>query len=146
MPERIEDTLLVVSHFQDRGVDYRPGDRLPLRHRRVRQLAAERPELFRMEFSTEPVDLNWLAGLEAGFEERYQAVKREHERQKDRQERALREELQEQNRGQPELERRFKKQEGERKRREREAREEREREALESRIEIGGDLRSGFNF
>ena len=48
MPDRIEHTLLVVEGFEDRGTDYRPGDRVPLRHRRVRQLAAAHPERFVM--------------------------------------------------------------------------------------------------
>jgi hypothetical protein len=107
---------------------------------------AERPEFFAMEYATEPLDLDWLASLDGDAEERYEAVKRLREGQEERRKRALREELEEQNRAQPDLERRFRQQENERKRREQEAREEREREALEREIELAGDLRSGFHF
>ena len=145
--QRIEDTLLVVAPFQGQnGTQYLPGDRLPIRHRWVRRLAAEHPEFFVMEFATEPLDLRWLASIEADAEERYEAVKRLREAEKGQRERALRQELKEQEAPQPVLERRFRQQENERARREREAREEREREELESRIEIAGDLRSGFNW
>jgi hypothetical protein len=147
MPQRIEDTLLVVASFKDRnGTEYLPGDRLPIRHRWVRQLAAEQPELFVMEFATEPVDLDWLSRLGAMYEERYLAAKRARDGQEERRQRALRQEMEEQEAPQPELERGFKQQEKERKRREQEAREEREREALEREIELAGDLRSGFNY
>jgi hypothetical protein len=147
MPERITDTLLVVESFKDRsGTEYLPGDRVPIRHRNIRRLAAEQPELFVMEFATEPVDLEWLAELEVKYEEKYRVVKQARDGEKDRRERALRDELKEQNRSQPELERRFEKQEAERRRREEEAREEREREELEREIALTSDLRGGFHF
>jgi hypothetical protein len=88
-------------------------------------------------------NLDWLAGLEADFEQRYQEVKRAREGQEERRKRALRQEPESQGRPQPELERRFKKQEAERKRREEEAREEREREKVERDIALIG---GGFNF
>jgi hypothetical protein len=145
MPERVEETLLVVAAFKDRnGTEYVPGDRVPIRHRNIRRLAAEQPELFVMEFATEPVDPEWLAELEVEYEEKYRVVKQARDGEKDRQQRALRDELKEQNRGEPELERRFKQQENERKRREQQARE--EREVLEREIEFSSDFRSGFNF
>jgi hypothetical protein len=134
---------LVVAAFKVRGTEYLPGDRVPIRHRRIRQIAAEHPEFFRMEYATEDLDLDWLAGLEADFEQRYQEVKRAREGQEERRKRALRQEPESQGRPQPELERRFKKQEAERKRREEEAREEREREKVERDIALIG---GGFNF
>jgi hypothetical protein len=69
-----------------------------------------------------------------------------HGSEKARQKRALREELQGQDRPQPDLERRFKKQEAEEKKRKEKLREEREREAVETQIAIVGDMRSGFNY
>jgi hypothetical protein len=145
-PELVIDTLLVVEPFRSGEVDYRAGDRVPTRHRAIRRIAAAHPEWFRMEYATAELDLKWFASLEAGFEEKYQAAKRARDGQEERRERALRQEMKEQDAPQPELERRFKHQEEERKRHEQEAREEREREALESRIEFAGDLTSGFNF
>jgi hypothetical protein len=144
MPQRIEDTLLVVENFKSDGVEYLAGDRVPTRHRAIRRLAAASPQLFAMEYSTEPLDLHWLASLEADAEERYEAVERLREAEKGQRESALREELKEQERGQPELERRFKEQERERKRREQQVREERERDALEQQVPL--TTTSGFNF
>jgi hypothetical protein len=146
MPQRIEDTLLVVESFKSDGVEYVAGDRVPTRHRSIRRIAAASPQFFAMEYGTEPLDLHWLASIEAEAEGRYEAVKRRREAEKGQRERALREELKSQNRSQPELERRFEKQEAERRRREEEAREEREREELEREIALSSDLRSGFNF
>jgi hypothetical protein len=114
MPELITETLLIVTPFKHRGTEYERGDRVPIRHRAIRRLAAERPEWFAQEYAPEPVDLEWLASLEAGFEDRYLAVKRAREEAKARQERALRAELEEQSAPQPELERRFARQEEER--------------------------------
>jgi hypothetical protein len=141
MPQRIEDTLLVVVPFKSNGVEYRAGDRVPTRHRAIRRIAAASPQLFAMEYGTEPLDLEWLARIEAEAEERYGDVKRLREAEKAQRERALRRELEEQEAPQPELERRFEAQEKARKRREQEARGEREREAIESQV----PLRSGFN-
>jgi hypothetical protein len=135
--------LLVIQPFRHDSVEYRAGDRVPVRHRAIRRIAAERPDLFVMEYASEPLDLDWLAGLEADAEERYLAVKRLRDGEKDRQERALREELKEQERGQPELERRFKEQQKARKRLEQEALEQRERDALEQQVPL---TTSGFNF
>jgi hypothetical protein len=146
MPQLVTDTLLVVESFEQNGVEYRAGDRVPTRHRAIRRIAAQRPELFAMEVATEPLDLEWLASIEADAEGRYEAVKRLREAEKVQRDRALREELKSQDLPQPELERRFKKQEAERRRREEEAREEREREELEREIAFTDDLRSGFNF
>jgi hypothetical protein len=141
MPQLVTDTLLVVESFKSNGVEYRAGDRVPTRHRAIRRIAAASPHLFAMEYGTEPLDLEWLASVEADAEGRYEAVKRLREAGKGQRERALREEMKEQDRGQPELERRFREQENERKRREQQVREEREREALESQVAFT----SGFN-
>jgi hypothetical protein len=146
MPELITDTILVVEAFRSGDMEYRRGDRVPTRHRAIRRIAAASPHLFAMEYGTEPLDLEWLASIEADAEGRYEAVKRLREAEKGQRERALREEMKEQERGQPELERRFKKQEDEREKREQEVLREREREELEREIAFTSDLRSGFNF
>jgi hypothetical protein len=98
-----------------------------------------------MEYPPEPVDLDWLASLEAGFEAQYQAVKAEHDGRKERQERALREELKEQEQSQPSLGRRFAKQEAEREKREKQLREERARDKLEQEIALTSH-EIGFHF
>jgi hypothetical protein len=144
LPELISETLLVVAPFKDRGVDYVPGDRLPIRHLHIRQIAREHPELFAMEYAIEPVDLEWLAGLEVLFEDRYREFKHAREKEKVRQQRAIRQELESQDIPDHELEKRFKKQEAEREKREQEAKEERERESVERNIAVIGE--SGFHF
>jgi hypothetical protein len=141
MPQLVTNTLLVVESFKSDGVEYLTGDRVPTRHRAIRRIAAQRPELFAMEWSTEPLDLQWLASIEAEAESRYEAVKRLRDGEKDRQQRALRDELKEQERGQPDLEKRYRRQQDEQKKREQQVREEREREALESQVAFT----SGFN-
>jgi hypothetical protein len=149
MPELISETLLVTVPFKDRGVEYLRGDRVPIRHRRIRQVARDHPELFAMEFAPEPVDPEWLANLDLEYEERYRQVKRLAEEQKARQKRALRHELDAQDQPRPgelDLERRFKKQEAEEKKRKEKLREEREREAVESQVALTGNYLSGFHF
>jgi hypothetical protein len=94
------------------------------------------------EFAPEDVDLRWLDSLEDEAEQLYQAVLRARKEVKAREERALREELVEQTRGQPGLERAYAKQEDEQRKREEKVREERKREEVERAIE----LRGGFNF
>ena len=96
MPEKITDTLLVVENFKSDGVEYLAGDRVPTRHRAIRRIAASSPQFFAMEYGTEPLDLEWLASIEAEAEGRYEAVKRLKEAEKERGERALRQELKEQ--------------------------------------------------
>jgi hypothetical protein len=145
LPERIEETLLVVVPFKDRGVEYVSGDRVPIRHRRIRQIAAENPDFFRMEYAPEDLDMEWLAALEVEAEKRYEAQKHLAEEQKVRQKRALRHELETQDLPQPELEKRFKKQEEDEKKRKERIREERERETVESNVLIG-ERYSGFNY
>jgi hypothetical protein len=146
MPERIEETLLVVEGFKDRGTEYWPGDRVPVHHRAIRRIAAQHPSWFAMEYAPDNLDLEWLAALEVEAEKKYEAQKRLVEEQKARQKRALRHELESQGQPQqPDLERRFKKQEAEDRRRKEKMREEREREAVESNVTIG-DRYSGFNY
>jgi hypothetical protein len=98
-----------------------------------------------MEFAPEDLDLEWLAAIEVEAEERYKAQKRLDEEQKARQKRAIRHELDSQDLPQPELERRFKKQEAEEEKRKEKMREERERETVESNVLIG-ERYSGFNY
>ena len=145
MPELITETLLVTVPFKDRGVDYVVGDRVPVRHRAFRRLAAQHPSWFAMEFAPEDLDLEWLGTLEVEAEEKYKVQKRLGEEQKARQKRAVRHELENQDLPQPELERRFKKQEAEEEKRKEKMREERERETVESNVLIG-ERYSGFNY
>jgi hypothetical protein len=107
MPELITETLLVVERFKHKGEEYDRGDRLPVRHRWVRRVAAEHPDWFRAEYAPEDVDRHWLASLEDDSEARYQAVLRAREEGKARHERAQRDEPAEQNASQPDLERRI---------------------------------------
>lgn len=145
MPELITETLLVTVPFKHDGVEYFRGDRVPVRHRAIRRIAAKNPELFRLEYAPEDLDLQWLAGLEVEAEARYQEQKRLIEEQKERQKRALRQELEAQDIPDHELEKRFRKQEAEEKKRKQELREERERERVEEQAAFLGDLYSGFN-
>jgi hypothetical protein len=148
MPERIETTLLVVEEFKDAsGMEWRAGDRAPLSRRAVRLAALERPELFAVEFGTEPVDVERIRELHDGYEAAFRQAKRA---QDERQKQAQREELEDQkaaDRDSAKLEGRYAKQERERAKREAEAREERERVALEAGIgPLTTSGRSGFNF
>jgi hypothetical protein len=145
MPERIEETLLVVAGFKHDGVEYRVGDRVPVRHRAIRRIAAKSPEFFRMEYAPENLDLQWLAAVELEAEEQYEAQKRLIEEQKAAQKRAVRHELEAQDLPQPELERRFKKQQEEEEKLKQKVREERERDAVEHNVLLG-ERYSGFNY
>jgi hypothetical protein len=147
MPELITETLLVTAAFKHDGVEYLRGDRVPVRHRAIRRIAAASPHLFAMEYAPEDLDLQWLAAVELEAEARYRTAKQAREAQKERQKRALRHELETQDLPQPELEKRFRKQEEEEEKRKQRVREEREREEIERDTAIVGDnLRSGFNF
>jgi Skp family chaperone for outer membrane proteins len=148
-PRRIESTLLVVESFTDQGgTEWRSGDRASLGYRNVRRAAREHPEWFRMEFETLPVDLEWLADLDAKYDADYQQAKRVREEAEARRQRAIREEFEAQGHGpsrnQRELERRFKQQEKERAEREKAARADRERQQLEKEFAL--DVRPGFHF
>lgn len=136
MPELITEALLVDTPFVHAGEQYELGDRLPVRHRWVRRVAREHPEWFRMEFAPEDVDLRWLDSIDEESEARYHAVLAARETKKARRERVLREELKEQERPQPELERRLAKQEAEKRKQEERVREERKRAEIEQKIEL----------
>jgi hypothetical protein len=73
MTTRIEGTLLVTEGFKDdaTGATYQAGDRAPLHYRSVRQHALEHPEAFRVEFATEPLDLDWLREIHEIHEANY---------------------------------------------------------------------------
>jgi hypothetical protein len=144
-PQRIEDTLLVIEGFKFDGLEYRAGDRVPVQHRSIRRLAAEHPGWFCMEYETTDIDLEWLARVEAEYEATYQDSKRFRDGAKERQERALREELKEQDRRQPALERRFAEQQAADEKRKREVREERERRQIEQELALA-DMHTGFHF
>jgi hypothetical protein len=146
MPQRIDTSLLVVAPFTDaRGFEYREGDRAPLDRRSVRQAALQHPEWFVTEYSTEPVDLAWLRKLDAKHDIEFEQLKAAKGTREARRQRALREELKEQGRGDPkDLERRFEKQEKERAEREKKLRE--AREQLEAEFAQEEALLSGFHF
>jgi hypothetical protein len=138
-PARVETSLLVVEEFTDSsGHEWRSGDRASLARAAVRRAATERPERFMVEYSTEPLDpqAEWFQTIVATFEARYaeRAKAREHEAES--REKALRAELEAQDRSQPDLERRFREQERERKERAQRAREALEREKIERELEF----------
>ena len=143
-PRRVESTVLVLEQFNDRsGTEWRPGDRAPLHSRAVRQVAMERPELFVMEYETAPVDLDWLRELDLRYEAEYQEAKKLRDEREAGREKALRDEMKAQDAPQPELERRYERQEKERAEWEKKAREERERQKLEG--ELAFQRGSGFH-
>jgi hypothetical protein len=138
MPERVESSLLVCEDFKDAtGFEWRPGDRAPLARRAVRRAAIERPQLFRVEWGTEPLNPAepWFEEVVQHYEARYAEAKRQRDEAEQRRQQAIREELKQQEKGQPELERRFKKQEREREERAQRAREAFERERIERELE-----------
>lgn len=146
-PRRVEVSLLVLEHFRDpSGTEWRKGDRAPLARAAVREAALERPELFAVEFETETFDpdADWFRELAADYEQQYRQVKARRDGAEKRRQQALHAELDEQERGQPELERLFKAQERERKAREKALTEGRERRAIENEVEF--EYTSGFHF
>jgi hypothetical protein len=145
-PTRIEDTLLVVQGFRDAsGFEWRAGDRAPIVHKAVRQAALAHPDLFLLEFAPEPVDVGWLREVDATHEAAYRTEMRRRDEAAAAHERALRDEMRDQDLPQPELERRFKKQEQEREEREQEWRKELERRQIEEQLASSRRPRSGFN-
>jgi hypothetical protein len=138
-PRRVESSLLVVEDFKDEtGAEWRVGDRAPLARRAVRQAATERPELFRVEFETLPFDpaAGWFGEIVTDYERRYAQLKARRDGEEERRQAALRRELKEQDRGQPDLERRYKRQEKEKEQRIKQARDEHERRRIEMEIEF----------
>jgi hypothetical protein len=138
-PRRVESTLLVVEDFKDaNGYEWRVGDRASLARSAVRQAAAERPELFRIEWETSPLDpeAEWFRELVERYEARYAEAKRQRDGAEEQQQKALREELKQQEKGQPDLERRYREQEREREKQEQRQREAFERERIERELEV----------
>jgi hypothetical protein len=139
-PRRVEASLLVVEDFVDSsGFEWRTGDRAPLARRGVREAAVESPHRFRLEFEKLPFDpeADWFRAVIADYERRYQELKRRRDGAEERRQQALREEMKEQKRGQPELERRYRGQEKEQAERQKRLREAREREQIERELEFG---------
>jgi hypothetical protein len=94
MTDRVEISLLVLEAFLDpSGTEWRRGDRAPLHRRAVRQAALERPELFAMEYATEPVDQVWLAELDKRYDAEYEQAKERRGERKAREQQALVDEL-----------------------------------------------------
>jgi hypothetical protein len=138
-PRRVESTLLVVEDFKDaNGYEWRTGDRASLARSAVRRAAAERPELFRVEWETAELDpeAEWFQAIVETYEARYAERKAAHEAEAANREKALREELKQQEKGQPDLERRYREQEREREEQARRAREAFERERIERELEF----------
>jgi hypothetical protein len=139
-PARVETSLLVVQGFRDgSGFQWRAGDRAPLARRDVREAAAANPQWFVVEFSTEPFDpaADWFRQIGETYEARYAEAKRERDGAAERRQQELREELKQQEKGQPNLERRYQKQEKERAEWRERVREQRERETIERQLEYG---------
>jgi hypothetical protein len=137
---RVETSLLVVEEFTDSsGTEWRRGDRASLARAAVRRAATERPALFRVEFATEPFDpeAEWFTAIVEEAEARYAQAKHRREGEAETREKALREEMREQQRGQPDLERRYREQEAAKAERLQQARDERERRQIEAELEVG---------
>jgi hypothetical protein len=137
-PRRVESSLLVVEDFTDaNGYEWRIGDRASLAYSAVRRAATETPELFRVEWETAPLDpeAEWFQAIVETHEARYEERKAAHEAEAANREKALREELKQQGKGQPDLERRYREQEREREERAQRAREAFERERIERELE-----------
>ena len=139
-PQRIETSLFVVEDFKDAsGYEWRAGDRASLARAAVRRAAIERPQLFRVEWATEELDptADWFRAITETHEARYAEAKRHHDSAEEQRQKALHEELKQQEKGQPDLERRYREQEREREQRAQKAREAYERERIERELEIG---------
>jgi hypothetical protein len=137
---RVESSLLVVEEFTDSsGHEWRSGDRAPLARRAVREAARARPAAFVVEFATEPFDpeAEWFTAIAEEAEARYAQAKHRREGEAESREKALREELREQQRGQPDLERRFREQEAAKEERLKQAHDEQERRQIEAELEFG---------
>jgi predicted RNase H-like nuclease (RuvC/YqgF family) len=138
-PRRVESSLLVVEDFKDaNGYEWRVGDVAPLARSAVRQAARERPGRFRVEHETLPFDpdAEWFRAIVKTHETRYAEAKRQRDEAEERRQKALREELKQQEKGQPDLERRYKQQEREREKQAQQAREAIEREQIERELEV----------
>jgi hypothetical protein len=146
-PRLVEESVLVIVDCKDAsGTEWKAGDRASLRRRAVREAVKAQPSWFAMEYETTDVDLDLIRRLDEQFEADFERVKRERAETGKRREKALRAELAEQERGQPDLERRYAKQEKERAEREKRALEERERQQIESALASGDRRRVGFHW
>lgn len=137
-PRRIETSLFVVEDFKDaHGHEWHAGDRASLTRAAVRRAAIERPQLFRVEWATEELDPTapWFQEITETHEARYAEAKRQRDGAEEQRQKALREELKQQEKGQPNLERRYREQEREREQRAQRAREAFEREKVERDLE-----------
>jgi hypothetical protein len=141
-PRRVESSLLVVADFRDQdGDEWRVGDRAPLARAAVREAARERPELFAVEFSTEPFDpeAGWFRQIDAKYEQEYERLKALRGGAEERRQQALRDELAAQNSpdsSQRQLERRYRKQEEELAKRQEQLKEARQRRRIESEMQF----------
>jgi hypothetical protein len=134
--------LLVVEGFKDAsGVEWREGDRAPLSRRSVRLVALAHPELFVMEYETASADLAWLREFDARNDAEFERQKARRGNPEARRQKALRKELEEQQRGDPkDLESRYKKQEAEREEHKKRLRAARERQQLEDEFALDRPL------
>jgi hypothetical protein len=146
-PRLVEESVLVIVDCKDAsGTEWKAGDRASLRHRAVREAVKAQPDWFVQEFETVPVDLDLIRQLDEQFEAELERVKLDRAEAGKRREKALRDELAEQERGQPDLERRYAAQERAREERRRKARDERERQQIESALASGDRRRVGFHW
>jgi hypothetical protein len=139
-PQRIESSLLVVEPFKDAsGYEWQAGDRASLARAAVRRAASERPQLFRVEYATEELDpsASWFQAVVEEYEARYAEAKRLRDGAEERRQKALHEELKEQEKGQPALEKRYREQERQREQRAQRVRARIEREKVERELELG---------
>ena len=92
-----------------------------------------------MEWATEELDptADWFRAVAETYEARYAEAKRLRDGAEERRQKELREELKQQEKGQPDLERRCAEQEREREERAQKAREALERERIERELEFG---------
>jgi tRNA G10 N-methylase Trm11 len=147
-PRRIETSLVVAEDFRDSsGGEWERGDRAPLARRAVREAAMEHPDWFRIEYET--VELTsreeWLAAIHENYEARYRQAKQRRDGAQEQEQAALRAEMEEQEKGQPDLERRYKRQQKDREAREKARRADHERRVIENELELGA-LPSGFHY
>jgi hypothetical protein len=147
-PRRIETSLVVAEAFTDReGNQWKRGDRAPLARRAIREAAMQNPGWFRIEYET--VELTsreeWLAAIDERYEARYRQAKHHRDSAQVQEQAALRAEMKDQERGQPDLERRWKQQQKDREAREKARRADHERRQIENELELGA-LPGGFHY
>jgi hypothetical protein len=152
-PRRIETSLVVAEGFTDReGNRWERGDGAPLARRAVREAAMEHPGWFVIEYETVPLTSReeWLAEIDARYQQEYERVKAHRDGAEERRQAALRAEFEEQEHGQSfrerkRLERRLREQEKEREEQAKARREDHERRVIENELEHGA-LAGGFHY